>query len=117
MLDDPHALDANTAKVYVLCIDDIKQGAQDGICGTLLFCISLSIRQYLFPDVQSNEGYNSLLKRLNDRAPNLGIVLLGARANIKRMLGLGTRAARSTRSAVSVAASPLRTVAALHCVP
>jgi hypothetical protein len=111
MLDDPHALDANTAKVYVLCIDDIKQGAQDGICGELLFCISLSIRQFLFPDVQSNEGYNSLLKALSERAPNLGIVLLGARANIKRMLGLGTRAVRSTRSVESVAAPLQRCIA------
>ena len=82
-------LDVATAKVLVWCYADVLAARDHGTTGPVLFSICCSLRIHLHQDVQENESYNSLLKKISARCPNIGIVLLAARVNIKKGLGLG----------------------------
>ncbi len=82
-------LELATRKVRILCADDINEAAASGRCGGLLYCISQHIRQFLFPDTEMNEEYNSLIKIQVTRCPNIGLPLVSHRVSIKKTLGIG----------------------------
>ena len=107
MLAVRQTLEISSAKVLVICWGDVEQAAAHGITGPLLFSISMALRSYLWQDVEENEGHNSRLKKISERAPHIGVILLAARANLKKALGLGSRGSHSKCSKVRPLASEI----------
>ena len=91
-------LDETDNNIIVLrswCPDDLQQASALGTCGPKLFTVIKLARMFLKADVQENEGANSLIRCITDRAKNIGLPLLCARTCIKKALGLGARGAPS----------------------
>ncbi len=93
-------MDNSTLKLRCLFRADFEEAARSGRTGTQLYAVTLALRMYLPCEVETNEGYNRLVKCIADRAPNIKLSLLDARANIKKRLGVGSRGACSKWSVV-----------------
>ena len=90
-LDDD--LDISTLKIKILYIAEIRFSAATGTCEGRLFSVGMQFRTFVLVTVKDAEGYNSLIKIQSTRCPNIGLLLLAARVNNKKALGLGTRGA------------------------
>ncbi len=87
---DEAALDAATTKFKrIVGIAAIKEAAELGTASKLIYIIAASIRGLTEGDVQSNEGTNSLITCLANRAPRISLTLLDARCRIKKSIGAG----------------------------
>ena len=93
-------LELATRKVRQLFHAELGHAAATGLCEARLFSVCLALRVHLFPDVEQNEGYNSIIRCIIERCRHISLPLLAARANIKKTLGLGSRSSSSKWSSV-----------------
>ena len=82
-------LEANAARVKIQFRTDLEEAARTGRTGYKLYAFARVLAASMECSVQPNEGMNSLIKRLVERARNIGLPLLSSRACVKRFLGLG----------------------------
>ena len=102
---DASNLDHTTLKLRCVFGSDFEEAARSGRTGKHLYGIALTLRMHLPCEVETNEGYNRLVKCIADRSPNIKLALLDARANIKKRLGVGSRGASSKWSTVRSSAA------------
>ena len=93
-------LEITSRKLRYLFAEDLQLAAPAGTIGCNLFGVWMLLRTSIKSDTRSNEQYNSLIRVLNERARNVGLDTVSARANIKIQLGVGTRGVNLKWSAI-----------------
>jgi hypothetical protein len=91
----PEVVESTVSKMRRIFNADLVAAARTGECSQVLFGFSMSIRLFLFSDVQSVEGMNSLVKHLCTQSKHIKLCTLSARAVLKRAMGLGSAGSKS----------------------
>ncbi len=94
--------------------EDLAEAASTGLCTLRLYTHIATIRIMLAGDVQENEGVNSLITRMVERSPHIGLPLLCARVRIKKALGVGSAGAPKTWASRRPAALKILRAALQH---
>ena len=93
-------LEENTRKILITCRHDIEQAAEQKTTGKKFWTVCMLLAIAVQSNTQPNEGCNSLIKRICERCPRIGLPLLSTRTTTKRRLGVGVTGANTKWSHV-----------------
>jgi hypothetical protein len=93
-------MDNTILKLMCILRPEFDLAARTGKTGNTLYAIAKVMRRHVPCEVETNEGYNRLVKCVSERSPNINLCLLDARVNVKKRINVGSRGATTRWSQV-----------------